>query len=224
VSVSGESHEVKYSGKTNTKIYESKSGGGVSEEWKSTFGGDRTEYEKVDISGKYSPGKVTETRVSTYGNPVSYEIVREPAPGSKFSFKGDAFPTLEMKMEIDVGSTVLSTHIGVMDNSIKMDATAMLNSVSIDAAIIKSSISISGCPLKTEIEIGPAGLTKFETDLPGFKLTAAMVALKMKQEAAVDMANHKVVLKNKLAEIDKGTVSLGSRACDLRNNLITLLN
>jgi type VI secretion system VgrG family protein len=224
VSVAGESHEVKYSGVTHKKIYESKSGGGVSEEWKSTFGGDRTEYEKVDVSGKHSPGKVTETRVSTYGNPVSYEIVREPAPGSKFSFKGDVFPTLEMKMEIDVGSTVLSTHIGVMDNSVNMDATAMINSVSIDAAIMKSSISISGCPLETEIEIGPAGLKKFETDLPGFKLTAAMVALKMKQEAAVDMANHKVVIKNKLAEIDKGTVSLGARACDLRNNLITLLN
>ncbi|PKH01786.1 hypothetical protein CXF72_15155 [Psychromonas sp. MB-3u-54] len=223
VSIGGSSHEVKFNG-NDVKTFESKSGGGISEEWKSTPTGSRTEYEKVDMAEGGAPGKVTETRVSTYGNPTSYEIVSEPAPGSKFSFKGDGLPTLEMKMEIDVGSTVLSTHIGVMNNSVTMDATAMINSVSIDAAVMKNEVSISGCPLETEIGIGPAGLKKFETDLPGFKLTAAMVALKVRQEAAVDIAAHKVVIKQKLAEIDKGTVSLGARACDLRNNLITLLN
>jgi type VI secretion system VgrG family protein len=160
----------------------------LAEEWTYTSDKRFGDYSKTSYSK--SGGRVTESRFYYDEVPTSYEIVSEPSPGTKFSFKGDYLPTLEMSMEIDVGETKLSTHIGVMSNSIEMDAMLM-----------KNSVSISSCPLKTEIEIGPAGLKKFETNLPGMKVKAAMIALKMEQKAAVEMDAHKLVLQNKLMDI-----------------------
>lgn len=108
------------------KFYESVSGGGLSESW--------SEADDVtpEAPGRWSTykkelfdesGQVEEVSHSAYGTKISYEIVRQPQLGTKFSFKGDGLPTLEMAMDVDVGSTKFSTKMGVMDNSTKVDFT-----------------------------------------------------------------------------------------------------
>ena len=58
-------------------------------------------------------GQVEEVSQYAYGNKISYEIVRQPQLGTKFSFKGDGLPTLEMAMDVDVGSTNFSSKISI---------------------------------------------------------------------------------------------------------------
>ena len=108
------------------KFYESVSGGGLSESWS------EADDVKSDTDGRWKTykkelfdesGQVEEVSQYAYGNKISYEIVRQPQLGTKFSFKGDGLPTLEMAMDVDMGSTKFSTKMGVMDNSTKVDFT-----------------------------------------------------------------------------------------------------
>ncbi|MFT7315065.1 MAG: type VI secretion system VgrG family protein [Paraglaciecola sp.] len=221
VSVAGESHEVKYSGKTNKKIYESKSGGGVSEEWKSTFEGDRTEYEKVDVSGKYSPGKVTETRVSTYENPVSYEIVREPAPGSKFSFKADALPTLEMSSSFEMGSNTASIKVSGMDNSVSIDGTLMKVSLDISGAVMSSKmeLTVDGFDYKNKM---PGMTTRTNIRNLETELDAATVKIESNTATAELLTKSSAQIINKLLVMEKTVTEMKTTQINLQVNVICL--
>ena len=122
----GGTHRVIKLNKEGAKFYESVSGGGLSESW--------SEADDVtsDTAGRWKTykkelfddsGQVEEVSQYAYGNKISYEIVRQPQLGTKFSFKGDGLPTLEMGLDTDVGSTKFSTKMGVMDNSTTVDFT-----------------------------------------------------------------------------------------------------
>ena len=223
VSVGGKSREVKFNGK-GYKTYESKSEGGISEEWKSTPTGSRTEYEKVDMAEGGAPGKVTETRVSTWGNPTSYEIIREPAPGTKFSFKGDGLPTLEMKMEIDVGSTVMSTHIGVMDNLMHLEAMGMSNSLKIDGTLMSNSIVISSTILENEVKTGLGGLEKCQSSFMGGDAQHSGKMAEIRSKNAVELVKKNMKIQKELMELKSKELEVGSSKARLLSSIITLLS
>jgi type VI secretion system VgrG family protein len=220
VSVGGTSHEVKFNG-TGFKVHEEKSGGGISEEWSSTPDGNYAEYEKVDKSGA---GKVTETRTYAYGNPVSYEIVRQPAPGTSFSFKGDGLPTLSMSMETNLGATALSTTLGLMDNSVKMEYTAMTNSMEISGVFMENEMKIN-LPGKFENKIEvDAGSMLAHMKTSGLLAGVKAAALQLQMENLIEISDEKMKLKNKIMEIESNPLNLENGMIDLKTKALTLLN
>ena len=211
-SYGGEKYEATYT-KEGKLVGSEHKKNGVCTEIEQTPDGDFKEETISDVSGV---GKVTTTNVYAYGAPVSYEIVREPAPGSTFSFKGDGLPTIEMKMEIDVGATEIATHIGGMSNKVEMEALGMKNEITISGAIMSNTIELSGCPLETEIKTGDDGL-EIKAWIGPLKTIMETRALELETKQALE-------LKTKTLEIISNQLQLASTNAQLTNSQVRLAN
>ena len=218
-SYGGEKYEATYT-KDGKLVGSEHKKNGVCTEIEQTPDGDFKEETISDVSGV---GKVTTTNVYAYGSPVSYEIVREPAPGSTFSFKGDGLPTIEMKMEIDVGATEISTHIGGMSNSVEIEALGMKNEVSISGAIMTNTIELSGCPFETEIKTGDDGL-EIKAWIGPLKTEMEARALKLKAEEGIKMETEVMYLLNRQLMLASHNADLTNSQLRLASSLLTILN
>jgi type VI secretion system secreted protein VgrG len=218
VGYGGHSWEVKFNG-AGQKVAESKSGGGKSEEWSWSPNHDFGEKSITDLTGV---GKVSESWTYAYESPVSYEIVREPKPGTSFSFSGDGLPKLSMSMSVDVGETSLSTSIGVMSNEVSMTLKGMANSIEIDGTIMKNTVEISGAALRTKVEIGTGGLEELEANFGPLKARAEARALKMEQDSAVELM-HKMLRMRKLAmRIDNAQIEVDAKSLGISQGFLKM--
>ncbi|MBE0366085.1 type VI secretion system secreted protein VgrG [Pseudoalteromonas ulvae UL12] len=214
------SHELKFNGK-GVKVFESKSGGGISEEWMSTPDGNFATYSKTDLSGA---GKKTEDRVYAYEAPVSYEIVNKPAPGTAFSFKGDGLPTFSTSLVIDVGSTSIATHLGVMSNSVSIEAMGMSNAIKIDGTLMANTVKISETVLETNVKIGIGGMTaKAEIGGEAIGTYLSQKALDIKKEDAIKLHNDTIAIVLKQMEIERKALEIGSGDLKLTSAMLNLI-
>ncbi|ABM01903.1 Rhs element Vgr protein [Psychromonas ingrahamii 37] len=214
LSVGGESREVKYNGE-GKKTYESKSGAGKSEEWSWTPGGEWGTYSKsvfTDEDGKYNESKNFLNYTQT-----SYETSSEPAPGAKFSFKADYLPTLEMKMEVDVGETKLSTHIGVMSNEVDIDLTAIRNVIKVEGFLLNTENILA---LETKFDYG--GKYKNFSLVADFNLDTVRLQLE-KRAAVIEMAVYELSVKqNAKIALNAGNIAINKKDIEVNKSSIKI--
>ena len=209
------------------KIYESISGGGLSESWSEADDVDKDGHGRWSTYKKElfdESGQVEEVSQYAYGNKISYEIVRQPQLGTKFSFKGDGLPTLEMAMDVDVGSTNFSSKIGVMENTFSTKIGLMENTVKFDLTGMINDLSFAGAYVKNTIETSPMGIEKAKTQFWGMEAEAAFGLVDLEATEAIKIAKKNATIEQMAIMIACDELDLHQTQVKLAESLLTLIS
>jgi hypothetical protein len=115
-----------------------------------------------------------------------------------------------MALNIDMGETKLSTHLGVMSNEITMEYMGMTNKVDISGVLMENEMKIN-LPGKFENKIEvDAGTLITQMKMGGLRAGFKSAALILEAEQAVKAKNDSIELKKNLVELCSGELKLDS--------------
>jgi len=188
------------------KVYEYMEEDGISDEWIFFEGGDKKSHVHEVES---TTGGVTETTLFSQNNPVSYERVAEPAPGTEFSFKSIGLPSIEMSLTTSVGASKVETIVGAADNEVKTDLRLVKNKIEIKGLALENELEIIINPehIHNKGKLTWEGGFEDESNLPGIdaKIDLALAGLKSKvavlEGASLDLDDISLMVNSKVGVI-----------------------